>query len=262
MEKILFIHDNSHRSRKALEFAISLADKLNSRLLLARTNIQQHAGRVKVLAGNPGVQPATPASHGSAEIEQKTLSEINISAMDARELAQLVNKEGIGMIIKCATEYRMPGGLNLDTLMSHIYCPLLLIPGNWTIKDLQRIVYLADLRYCRNDITRYLTRLARACGAQLSVAHLTKEGMVHIEEGYAHRLFEEQVKSQLKYDQLGFHYTRERDLIRATDVLIKGLQHNLLVMTRNRYHFNQLIGRSINDRLPSPVQVPLLIFPG
>lgn len=262
MEKILFIHDNSPRSRRALEFAISLADKLNTTLLLARTNVQQHAGRLKVLAGNPVVQPATPASHGSAEIVQHTLSEINISAMDARELAQLVNKEGIGMMIKCATEYRMPGALNMDILMSHIHCPLLLIPGNWAIKDLQRIVYLADLRYCRNDITRYLARLARACGAQLSVAHLTKEGMVHIEETYAHRLFDEQVKSQLKYDQLGFHYTRERDLIKAIDVLVKGLQHDLLVMTRNRYHFKQLITQSLNSRLPTYIQVPLLIFPG
>lgn len=260
MENILFIHDNSPRSKKGLEFVASLAARINARILLALTQVPQYSERVKVFAGNASGLPVKPTD-GCPETESAPC-EINISDMDARELAHLVNKEGIGMIIKCATEDRMPVQLNLDTLLSHIHCPLLLIPGNWAMKHLERIVYLADLRYCRNDITRYLARIANACRAQLSVAHLTKEGMVHIEETYAHQLFEEQVRSQLKYERLGFHYTRERDLIKATDVLVKGLQHDLLVMTRNRYHFNQLIGRSVNDRLPSFIQVPLLIFPG
>lgn len=260
MENLLFIHDNSPRSKKGFEFAASIAARLNARILLARRPVPQLAGSVKVFAGNSGGLRLKPAD-GFAETESAP-AEINISDMDARKLAHWVNKEEIGMIIKCAAEDRIPVQLNLDILLSHIHCPLLLIPGNWAIKHLERIVYLADLRYCRCDITRYLARLANACEARLSVAHLTKEGMVHIEETYAHRLFEEQVRCKLKYDRPGFHYTRERDVIKATDVLVKGLHHDLLVMTHNRYHFKQLIAQSLNSRLPSHIQALLLIFPG
>lgn len=262
MENILFIHDNSPRSRKCLDFAASLAARLNARLVLGLTRLPQYAGSVKVLAGSTGIAKGTSTLPECFEIEQNVHYETDISAMDARELAQFVNKEEIGMVIKCAAENREPETLKLDSLVSRLHCPLLLIPGNWAIKDLERIVYLADLRYCRYDVTRYLAHLAKAFGASLSVAHLTKEGMVHIEKTYAHRLFEEQVRSKLKYDRLGFHYTRERDVIRATDVLVKGLHHDLLVMTHNRYHFKQLIAQALNSGLPLHIQAPLLIFPG
>jgi hypothetical protein len=131
MESILFIHDNSPRSKKGLEFAASLAARLNARILLAHTQVPQIAERVKVFAGNTNGLPPTPADR--LPEPESAPDEINISALDARELAHLVNKEGIGMIIKCVAEDQMPVQLNLDTLLNHIHCPLLLIPGNWTM---------------------------------------------------------------------------------------------------------------------------------
>lgn len=260
MEKILFIHDNSPRSRKALKLAVSLAGKLDARLLPARTRVRKYAGREKIVAGNNEVQAAVSPVTTPLAAAPDLAGELDISAVDTPELAQLVNKAGVGMII-CAAECRFPAGLNLDTLLSRVHCPLLLIPDNWS-KRFERMVYLADLRYCRSDIVRYLANLAAACAADLAVAHLTKEGLVHIEETYAHRLFEEQVRPQVNYDRLGFHYTRERDLAKAADVLTKGLHNELLVMTRNRYHFNELVGEAVSGHLPAHIQVPLLIFPG
>lgn len=257
MKYILFIHDKSMRSRNVLNYVISLATKLNSRLLIGQIEEPHYAGRPKVLAGNN-----RSTQYNFHEEEQSLIKKFDVSAMNARELAELVNKEGITLVIKCAPESAKPTVLDLDNLLSHIHCPLLLIPGQWLLKDLDRMVYLADLRYCRNDINRYLAHFAAACGSQLSIAHLTKEGMVHIEENYAHRLFDEQIRSPLKYERLGFHYTREMDVVKATDVLVKGLQNDLVVMTRGRYHFNQLVGQSLNKRLPARIQVPLLLFPG
>jgi hypothetical protein len=261
MEKILFISDNSPKSRKALEFTASLARRLEARLLVGSTYAMQYAGREKIISGNTGGPPTAPSLTKVSEANPSLVTETDISGMDAPQLAQLVNHEGIGMVIKTA-ECRVSEHLLLNTLLSRILCPLMLIPDNWSLKDLERIVYLADLRYCRTDIVRYLAGLAAACQADLSVAHLTKEGMVHIEESYAHQLFNEHVREKVKYERLRFHYTRERDLIKAADVLTKGLHYDMLVMTKNRYHFNKLVGQSVNDRPPSHIQVPLLIFPG
>lgn len=262
MKKTLFIQDNSPASRQALSFAIALAAKMGSPLLLARTIVPAPAARKKMIAGNTGSSLAGPSVKGFTQPGLAVAGEIDITAMDARELAQLVNKEEIGLVICCAAEYRGQPGLNLDRLLCLIHCPLLLIPGIWSPKALERIVYLADLRYCRTDILHYLARFSAAFGAELSIAHLSKQGMVHIEENYAHRLFDELVCAHLKQDRPGFHYTRERDLIKAIDVLTNGMHHDLLVMTRNRHHFNELIGKVNGGQLPAHIQVPVLIFPG
>ncbi|MBD1386554.1 universal stress protein [Mucilaginibacter rigui] len=264
MEKILFIHDDSPGNFRALTFAISLAGKMDAQLLLAHTFLPAKVRREKVIAGNtgskltriPDTSPALPESNANKTCE------LNILGMNAKQAAQLINKEGVRMIIKVAVEYHTPTSLNLDTLLNHIYCPLLLIPDNWSLKDMERIAYLADLRYCQTHIVRYLANLAAACGANLSVVHLTKHGMVHMDEAYAHQLFNEQVRRKVKYEQLGFNYTRETNLIKAADVLTNGMHNDLLVMTKNRYHYNELVGPAINSTLPSHIHCPLLIFPG
>jgi hypothetical protein len=183
--------------------------------------------------------------------------------MVPQQLIQKVNKDKIRMLIKVAGNFgTSSSALNLTTLLKGIHCPLLLIPESFVIKDLKSVVYMADLRYCRIDIMRYLVIFAGAYHADLSVAHLTKQGLVHIDETYANQLFDEQVRRLVKYDRLFFNYTRERNLIKAVDVLTNGMHHDALVMTWNRYHFNGLIGHITDGSMPCHISVPLLIFPG
>ncbi|MCC8425497.1 hypothetical protein [Mucilaginibacter sp. UR6-11] len=261
MGRILFIDDNLPGNSAALTCAVSLAGRMGSHLLKARTAKPKDVKKEKVTAGNINSQALIQPVAGLPEANRAGPGEIDISGWSLQEAADLINKGDITLIVKCVAEYRAPGSLDPGTLLNHIHCPLLLIPANWSFKDPERIVYLADLRYCRTDIVRYLAALAAACRADLSVAHLTKEDLVHIDESYAHCLFEEQVRRQVKYHRLSFNYTRERDLIKAVDVLTNGMRHDLLALTRNRYHFNKLVGREL-DKLPSHIQIPLLIFPG
>jgi len=262
MEKILFIHDDSPGSFKALTFAISLAGKMNAQLLHAYTFLPVKAWREKIIAGNTDSQLAGLPDTSFLESNTNTARKIDILGMNANQAAQLINKEGVRMIIKGAVECQPPAGLNLNILLNHVYCPLLLVPDNWSLKGLERMAYLADLRYCQTHIVRYLASLADACRADVSIVHLTKQGMVHIEETYAHQLFEEQVRRKVKYGRLGFNYTRETNMVNAADVLTNGMHNDLLVMTKNRYHYNELVGSAINNALPSHIHVPLLIFPG
>jgi len=262
MKKILFIHDDSPGSRQACKFATFLAGQLGYRLVLASTFVPQHAEREVIPAGNTGGQPAATQLYAPVGADPAPMAEIDLSAMNIMQVAELVNKEDIWMIIKYADECSGTGIVNLDKLLSRVQCPLMLVPGHWPSKNFERIVYLADLRYCRTDIVRKLVVLASACGANLSVTHLTKPGLVHLEENYAHRLFDEQVCRQVKYPLLHFNFTREQDVARAADVLINGMQQDMLVVTKNRFHFKGLTGSSSEGSLPSSIRVPVVIFPG
>jgi hypothetical protein len=225
MEDIIFIHDDMPGNSNALMFAVSMAERMGTRVLLARTHVTQHARREKLIAGNTAGQPTESSVNNLSISSQSVVREINISAMVPQQLIQKVNKDKIRMLIKVAGNFgTSSSALNLTTLLKGIHCPLLLIPESFVIKDLK--------------------------------------SLVHIDETYANQLFDEQVRRLVKYDRLFFNYTRERNLIKAVDVLTNGMHHDALVMTWNRYHFNGLIGHITDGSMPCHISVPLLIFPG
>lgn len=258
MKKILFIHDNSPESSLALTFAISIAANAGAHMLLAFAFTTQRAGKRIIAGNNRNHQEDVTLSKLNDELNIP-VNELDISAMNGQQLVQLVNSEEIWMVIKSASN--TDGRLNLNTLISQMRCPLLLVPENLSIKSLSRIVYLADLRYCRREILYYLADLARSYHADLSIAHLTKEGLTHMDERFAAKVFDDEVRRLINYDHLFFNYTQERNLPTAADVLINGLHNDMLVISNNRYHFNELIGPALTGNLPSIITVPLLIFP-
>ena len=151
--------------------------------------------------------------------------------------------------------------INVNYLLNKVLCPLMLVPANWPIKNLERIVYIADLRYCRLHIVRYLVDMAKTIKAHLSIAHLSAKGLPHMDEKYAFDVFNIAICKNVNYDQLYFNNIRERNLSTAVDVLENGMHNDLLVLVNHRYHFAEIIGTDIKDKLPVNLTVPVLVFP-
>lgn len=274
MKKILVITDNQTGDTNAIKLAFSLAKKMQASIVLAHAARPAHSFTEKVIAGNACNKPEEPVmpgpaaylnllGEGSSGIDT-SLIEVSSLAMDENQLVQMINQQNIWMIIK-STDEQTPvnaaSSLNMNSILNKVRCPLLLIPECWSLSNISRLVYMADLRYCRLDIVRYLVELAKALQAGLSITHLTKNGLVHMTENYANQYFNDEIRKMVNYNRLFFNYTRERDLKTAADVLINGMHHDLLVMAKNRYHFNELVGPYVTRTLPSHITVPLLIFP-
>lgn len=262
MRKILVIQDGLPGDEIAVKFAASLAQKTNACLMLAYTGAPSFAAKEKVIAGSRyetagEVLLMTPHTTDPAPFKPIVISEV-----DTRQLAELIDKEGIWMILKSASASQSSPAFNLNSLLGRIQCPLFFIPENWEPKELKRLVYLADLRYCRIEVVRYLAALAGYYHADLSITHLTKEGLTHMDEQFASKVFDDAIRRKIRYDRLFFNYTRETNLKTAGDVLINGLHQDLLAMTANRYHFKGLTEAEAAGSLPPHISVPLLIFPG
>jgi hypothetical protein len=169
------------------------------------------------------------------------------------------------MVVKTVTDAlmfdRSSGYLNFDTILSRLRCPLLFVPDGWVLKNIERIAYIADLRYCRMQVVKYLTELAKSCHADLSIAHLAASGIPDMDDHYANDIFDDEVRNKINYDQLFFNNIREKDLATAVDVLINGMHNDLLVMVKNRFHWDEIIGPHTNNTLPAHISVPLLAFP-
>jgi hypothetical protein len=193
------------------------------------------------------------------------IEEFDISNMNESEVIELVNRnqvwmmmKGMGVVMPAVNARR---GLNIHTVLNRVLCPLLLIPAKWQLKKIERLAYLADLRYCRIHIVQYLAELAGLWHAALSIVHKPASGLPDMAENYAHILFQEEVHNKVNYDQLFFYNVKEKDPATPVDALVNGIPNDVLVLENHRFHFEEIVGRYITEALPSHITIPLFIFP-
>jgi len=276
MKTILIINDNSAEAKHAAEFVLAIAQKVQANILLGNIFINEFAPVKKVPAGviseneieellTPDLPQHLRILNSTQSLFKPEIEEVDISNMNETEVAGLINKNNIWMMVKgvppVLSERHAQNNLNVQTILNKVLCPLLLIPANWELKDLERLVYIADLRYCRIQIVRYLAEIARSWNADLSIAHLSAKGLPDMAEKYALSVFNDEVFRNVNYDRLLFNNIRERDLTTAVDVIINGMRNDLLVLVNHRFHFEEILGPYIPDNLPDFITIPLLIFP-
>jgi hypothetical protein len=265
MKTILVINDNSNAAKHAIHFAALIAQKIQASVLLAKTVLIKEDAAA-VLAGD-NCQTFEPARHAGfinspVELMQETAS-LDISEMDERQLAQMINKLDITMVVKgeLAIIPAVAGKPDLNSLLNKIRCPVLLVPENWPIKQIDRLVYIADLRFCRSQIVNFLAQLAEAYDATLSIAHLSAKGIPDMEENFANGVFQKEVYDRLNYKQVHFNNIREKDLKTAVDIIINDMHNDVLALVNHRFHFEEIMGRYLTDALPANLNVPIMIFP-
>ena len=273
MKTILVITDHSNAAEHAARFALNIAQTLPAKVLLAY-NVSAEVEQVeRVLAGGSAREPlrlksnrvfdqltALNIAHDGFKPE---IDEINIADKKDSQLIEFINQDHIWMVVKGmpSDPTKSAHEINLNTILNRVQCPLMLVPEAWPLKQIERIAYIADLRYCRIRIVRYLVELAGASGADLSVAHLSAKGLPPMAEDYALTVFGEEVSNGAQYERLFFNNIRERDLPTAVDVIINGLHTDLLAIVNHRFHFEEIMGMYITNQLPLYITVPLLIFP-
>lgn len=269
MKTILVISDQSPEAACATRYALALARAVGADLLLAHTVPAAAVRKARpVPAGGPD-EPEELLANSSVidAVEgryQPKISELDISGYPLDDLAALIHRQAIWLIIAGMPEHATAGTaakLNRQSLLNRVCCPLLLVPQQTTADLPERIAYLADLRYCRSRVLRFLNDLAPALPAGLTVAHLAARELPDVVDCYAAELFRKDVLPHTRQVEVSLNNIRERDLHKAVDVLIHGMQQDWLVLVNRRYHFEELIGGQLGDTLPPELTVPLLIFP-
>lgn len=272
MKTILVISDQSPAAEHAAIFAHQLAGRVQADLVIASTiPVKQATIKQAVLAGCNGEEaeqrlfpPLKPSNTGTEDYTPR-ISELDISACPLDDLVALINREGYFLLVEgmstVPSKDLSPQTINIQSVINRVRCPLLLVPEGWNVRLPERITYLADLRYCRVQVLRYLNELGSALPAPLTIAHLAAAGLTEVADSYATQLFNQEVLPHTPRVETSLSHIRERDLHQAIDVLIHGLHQDLLVFVNHRYHFEEIFGRKIGPALPADLTVPVLIFP-
>jgi hypothetical protein len=278
MKTIIVINDSSNEALHAAILALDIAEKVGANLLI--TNEVKDDERItdkgKILVEQTG-ESACHEEHvcnlaghlrlfydASADFVPE-ITDMDISDFREEDLSRFVISNSIWMMVTGANELSDERTknlhINIQSVLNHVRCPLLLIPEKFHFNGFEQIVYLADLRYCRLQVVKFLAELAAPYKASVFVDHLSAKGLPDIVQSYALTLFNEEVATKVKYDQLFFNNIEERDLIKAVDVMINGMHADLLVMVNHRFHFEEILGTYITHTLPAHITTPVLIFP-
>jgi hypothetical protein len=275
MKTLLVFNDGTPQGTHAAKFALVIARGLEANILVAnacKTVDVMHKEKIFTVDGDETVRDCEPELTGALiKLSDQNagfrpeMKEMDVTLFNETQLAEFSNKEQIWMIIRGATHHSSTTlskeHINFNTLMNKVRCPLLMVPLHWSIKQIERMVYIADLRYCRIQFVRFLIELAKPWSAIVSIANLSAKGLPDMREEYATAVFKDEICANVKYDNLLLNNIREKDLTKAVDVMINGLHNDLLVMVNHRFHFEEIVGPYITEEFPELITIPLLIFP-
>jgi nucleotide-binding universal stress UspA family protein len=277
MRTIIVINDNSDQALHAAEVALTIAQKNKANLLLANyaksctleytlTSVPHDFDIKNELTEDP---EATLAHHLATLNAVHTgfkpqISDLDISELSKNELVEFINKNNIWMLVQGCGDTNADVSLNfIDTcsLLNFVKCPLLFIPESFDAVQFERIVYMTDLRYCQLSVARFMASFSKNYEAKLLVAHLSASGMPDMEQAYATSLFKETVGRYISYTKLKFNNIKEKSLEKAVDVLVHGLNTELLVLVNHQFHYKEVLNKFFSVRKVPQIGIPLLLFP-
>ena len=273
MRTIIVFNDNSAEAGNAREFALNMARKVKADILILNLvkQSQPKSARTLAAAGCTSeintVTSETP-DHLSGDLERgdynPSVSDIEATTFSEKEICQLVIRKNIWLMVKGIepqVTHELLCTIDVQSVLNHVGCPLLLIPNNYKKRHFENIAYAVDMRYCRTAVLKFLIELASAYQANLIVEHLSAKGLPPLDDNYALSLFDSEITNKLKYDNLYFNNIRERNINVAIGVIITSLRADLLALVNHRFHFEEIFGRAIKDCLPEHVAVPVIVFP-
>lgn len=277
MKNILIFNDFSHEAEHATELALLLAGKTNTNLYVWNTFDKYENPVARELAvanaNEEDIQIATDNTSWILKLESKlnwktgllpVVKFIEGTDYSPNHVLSIVNRYDVGMLIRGITGdqedlLRIEGEtLSCSTKSG---CPTLLIPEKFEYKAFEKIVYATDLRFCRREIVSFLSQLAKPLNASILIANISAKGLPFMEDNYARTVFTDTLLTRSNQEHIYFSNIRERDIPRAIDVLVNGMNNDLLVLVNNKFHFNELVGQDMPYIIPANIAVPLMIFP-
>lgn len=268
MKNILLLNDFSTEAEHALAYGTLLATALQTNLLVWNIceRVKPEAKRELVYVGTMGQQNNTLMSLPEKEAVEIThvhplVKYLTKKDTDQCTVQEIVTQHSIQMVIKGVNDPLNPLDKLANQVLTTSCCPLLLVPAHASLKLFEQATYISDLRYCRNNINSYLKDITHELNTGFTVAHISTSNIPELDGNYAQSLYKEIIGTNYHNTDLSFSHVKERDVRKATDVLIHMMNTDLLVMVYRKYHYNSLTAKTGEQTGMEDINVPMLLFP-
>ncbi|RZK73062.1 MAG: universal stress protein [Pedobacter sp.] len=282
MKNILVLTDFSIKAACAAEFAMHLAIKTRTNLLLC------HA-----------VEHALPITQEiefswlpiNNEWENDCLAELKVVKRNLEEVvvqynsdcfkpnitytcatgtitsvtSRILKKNTVGLIVcgshKANNLFRFFSESHSHAIMDNINCPVLFIPEGLKFKGVENITYATDLSFNNSKVIPYLAKLAVPLNAGLAVNHISVGEFSSI---VPDRSITYALRKLLVDDlpALSYHCIQHVDVRAALLEMTSSGTTGILVLVHKKYDFmERLLNYSMSKHLSGRAQIPLLILP-
>ncbi len=272
IKKILVPVDFSKDSRKALNYAVGLATKMDSRVVLF------HAVHLPLIS-----QRELIAVTSLAEIEQEAVAQLwawQHAIKVETGFENLETASGTGLLVDQIAAYASDekfdlvvmathgaGGLsgillgsNTSEIIEKCGCPVIAVPIVSDFHAIKKVLFATN--YADNDFQSIylLTQYFRDFGPEIVVAHveLSDEHTVEVE---LMDWFKKQVQGSIPYSNITFQLLKGESVEVALNSHCANESYDLIAVSmRRRNFFDRLTSRSLTKKLVNHSEVPVLAF--
>jgi len=273
MKTILCPTDFSPNANSAAEYASSLANILNARMILF------HAYEEPVLATETAVPVMEEIKTNLRLVAEKKLKtqldnlrkyfpKISISTELAKgsgykEIVDAANRTEADLIVMGTTGSgrieRLLIGSTTARILKNAKCPVICIPKEVTYNKIKKIVFATDLEKDNLSAAITITHFAATLGAEIIFVFVDKKHLLHDESNILHMT--QKIKSRVKYPKISGYVANNPNIASGIEYFSKKYDADLLVMYAHDKSFTEtLLHPSVTKQVSNKIDIPLLVL--
>jgi len=281
MKTIAVLTDFSSRAEHAALFALFLAQKIKADVLLYNAfqvpsleSVGHHGGDYGEIKKSTDNKLSTLRGNLEAEIENKSLPATWLPSISylceegeiANHIAELEEDDNIILIVLAthgidkAQAFMM--GDNCLQVIDSATVPLLIIPENCAIKNIEKFAFATDIVHNDMDYIQSLASLAKQFSAEILIANVNPHLPLTLEYSNAINAFKKEVTSKINYNQVYYRNIPNDNVKKGLNWLIENIKFDVLVMVHRKGDpFEFSFKPSITKKIADHVYIPLMVYP-
>ncbi|SDF26140.1 Nucleotide-binding universal stress protein, UspA family [Mucilaginibacter pineti] len=286
MKTIAVLTDLSERSIQAARYALYLAQRVKADILLFNaflvpSDIAMAAGQISWPV-NEYESTKADAERSLKELCEKLEKELRSKNAPGTPLPAITwqceeapvaatlslleqNKELILLVAATHGADRIQTfvlGNNCRELIDAAGLPLLLVPDNAPVADLEKLVFATDLDSGDIVYINALTRLAEAFSAYITIVNVDPEVPSDSEHNQRVNAFMQEMVLKVDYRHINYRNIPNRHVKKGLNAVLEIEQPGMLVMVHRRTSFPDFFLRSSHTKkMAAHAAFPLLVYP-
>jgi nucleotide-binding universal stress UspA family protein len=273
MKTILVPTDFSKNANHALRYAMELAKKENSKILL------MHAYQNTYVAPDVPYQYASAIFGADIENTDKKLKGLQTKVLGNKVNCEIIKiEDSIVNAILAISEKKKPDIIVMGTkganglteiligsitaqVIEKAKFPVIAVPEKAKLSVHENICYATDYQNSDINALKKVVEIAQLFNATITIIHVAHESLaIENEQEYILK-FKKKVAAKVKYPKIEYKLAHGKDVVKVLEDFMKKSKPDLFAMsTHHRNLYDKLFGTSITKKLAYHTKVPLLAF--
>lgn len=272
MKKILVPTDFSEHAQKALDFAVFIAQRSGASLTLLHAYHIPYRTSESMMASNKIYEVLKEDSEKNlADLQAKIKQahpQLTVETVSHRgDVKNYITHQsgGFDLIVmgtKGTSDFKnVVFGSTTAAVLNHAACPVLAVPAQARISQIQRLAYASNYESHDIEIINRLREFALIFSAEIHVVHFVEPEFDDFEELIRYRGFEIILKERIAYPHLYVHKVTTEDFDKGLNEFTEKENIDLLAMlTHKRSFLEKLFLPSLTKEVVMHSPIPVLAF--